>query len=120
MAAAYVSPLELAGGPTRAERRERVDKALRRLHAYFIPRRIFLPRDVANQVALIRMRLLSAANEFSDSVDVEPGRRVDHKAWDQMFGEVGGEAIRKHQQTRDEAAEISAEGSQKRWPPLNN
>jgi hypothetical protein len=71
--AAYTSAFEVAGGPSKEERRKVAFHALAEFDKYFGPRRFFLPKKTVKKIEAFRSGLQKISVEFM--VHVEQGRR---------------------------------------------
>jgi hypothetical protein len=67
--AAYVSPYEFAGGPTKRVRREAAGEALRELSDYFRPRRLYLPKPLADRIYEFQGRMFELTRKFMVGVE---------------------------------------------------
>jgi hypothetical protein len=73
---AYVSAWEIAGGPTKEERRKLAIAALAEFNNYFVPRRFFLPKKTVQKIEAFRSGLHKISLDFM--FYVEQGREVRH------------------------------------------
>lgn len=68
----YVAILETSDMPSKAERREKVNEALRNFRSAFFPNRLYFSRQLADRVTELNRQLRRIAQEFA--IGVEGGR----------------------------------------------
>src|SRR5262245_42930516 len=80
----YVSFIEIAEGPSKADRRVAAAEAFGELEKYYRPRRIYLPRDLAKKIDKLQGQLSDLSQDFMLEVEMpqaEGERGSLHKAW---------------------------------------
>jgi SHS2 domain-containing protein len=87
----YVKPFEIAGGPSREERRNSMVAAFEEFRPYFSQNRIFLPKTVAEVIQKIEMEMVQAGNLFTFTVDLPATPDVNQwvKITEQVNNEIG-------------------------------
>jgi len=78
----YISSLELPEDGTKAERRDKVNEALKSFYKYFNSKKIFLPKDLADMISSSKQKMYKIADRFS--LFVEHGktdRLKSHDEW---------------------------------------
>jgi len=78
----YVSVFERASGPSKKERRTAVADAMKDFADYFRPRKLYLPKQLANRIKAFEEKLFGLATEFM--IGVEQGgddRYPDRDTW---------------------------------------
>lgn len=83
----YTKPFEPVGGSSREERARVLHEALKGLGDAFRPRRVFLPKQVADIVESILRELHVTGIDFSYAVDAQG----ETKRWLEIHKKIGGE-----------------------------
>jgi len=88
----YVSIIESNDGPTKYERRMAVAKAMTEFRDYFLPRRLYLPKGIAEQIAQLDGTIHAQTHLFMFEVEIaqEPNHDMV-KAWARIASEVQSE-----------------------------
>jgi hypothetical protein len=88
----YIKVFEPAGDEARAQRRERAYNALTKFKSYYPVKLIFLPSDVADQLAEIDRELTMAFNEFFLGVErAQAAGSEDVSMWIKIIDRINAE-----------------------------
>lgn len=86
----YVHIFESSNGPSKMERRQIVAARLNELAEYFEPRKLYLPKDIADGVQQLVSKLVSLLTDFRHKVETK-GEEADLKAWSSIFSALGSD-----------------------------
>ncbi|MFM7591798.1 MAG: hypothetical protein ACKO85_08385, partial [Isosphaeraceae bacterium] len=89
----YVSVVERADGPSKKERRMAVADAMKNFTDYFRPRRLYLPKEIADRIKAFEDKLFSLAQDFMWGVEAGGDERYpDQDTWSKVDKAVREEA----------------------------
>ena len=75
----YVSPFEWEGGPSKKDLRMEVAKEMKYFTEYFRPRRLYLPKQIADRINALVDKLFSLADDFKWGVEAGGDERSSER-----------------------------------------
>ena len=85
----YIAAFEIAGGPSRAEKLDKVSKTYESFRDCYRKGHIFLPRDVVTLVGQLESEFRRISNQYTLIVHGRPDQ-VDHNLWMQLNVDLEG------------------------------